>query len=922
MDEAFSVMDTSAKEVRFQPPAPARELDKLLHYAEKVVRREEDADMQATVKAFTLLVSVCLCVSQLCALPFTLGHISIVQVTGSATIMITSICSVLVLVKTKSFPGFCVIASVLLYSLGFILLDLAALGAQSPRRKWPYFLILTDFLVINQVDQKVLVAFIVLVLAHILIIYTDVVTDFGYLQIFRDLTDHCPTPPCSDASDAIDGSSTEILLFLFDFIVTRGLTSAHMQENQRQEETIILVGEITESLAVFSVDDLEDKLYRYTAASALQAALRDSLMALVRNLKSYRPFLPDALFQELHSPLTRRKSRHLSIAPPGMNSGTTSTLAFTDIKGSTTLWENDPENMQRALKIHNSIIRDEMDKFGGYEVKTIGDAFMVAFELPEDAVYFALCVQEHLMNAAWPHNFQHPYPNTVAFREQNGQPDYWRGLVVRIGINTGDAAMEVNGLTGRCDYLGQCVNIAARIESVGVGGAVAVSEETLLAIEACGDRNPVTLMDGVVIPMGVVPLKGVTDTTSLHLILPGSLREREQGVRRELRERNKEERERKERVFPTGVGSRSTSFASPTTQDLCGEETVTPKMDTLGVDNHHLGDISSEEVLSVMSTPTQLPLEKDAVTADTESTTTRSTHFSQGSSRASVDPSSRGQPTHSQMGSFRFGLAIPGTIPTLPSFGGNSNAAGMEKSVLATVGCVDITVDRGPATGSSFNPAFCVACSAILTCLQRTEGSSISLFSHKLLVGWNTTVPCKSHIVSSLRFLHLVSKNTAKTNARPATQCSFGTCSGSVVVGHIGSLSHRLMACVGVPVQLALSLCTSSVSLGIPCLYSLTNKIPEGHIASVMRPLERMIGVADSDVAGLLVMEVSPARVGVSSVMQMLDSGSEEEEDWGWGNGYKTAFEESNEEEIREHAADDRVLLMVADSMLTGIPLF
>ena len=54
-------------------------------------------------------------------------------------------------------------------------------------------------------------------------------------------------------------------------------------------------------------------------------------------------------------------------------------LVFTDIKNSTLLWDSYPAPMRSAIKIHNTIMRRQLRITGGYEVKTEGDAFMVAF---------------------------------------------------------------------------------------------------------------------------------------------------------------------------------------------------------------------------------------------------------------------------------------------------------------------------------------------------------------------------------------------------------------------------------------------------------------------------------------------------------------------------------------------------------------
>ena len=57
----------------------------------------------------------------------------------------------------------------------------------------------------------------------------------------------------------------------------------------------------------------------------------------------------------------------------------TVTLLFTDIEGSTHLWERAPEEMARAHERHDHLLRHAMDDNEGYVFKTVGDAFCVAF---------------------------------------------------------------------------------------------------------------------------------------------------------------------------------------------------------------------------------------------------------------------------------------------------------------------------------------------------------------------------------------------------------------------------------------------------------------------------------------------------------------------------------------------------------------
>jgi class 3 adenylate cyclase len=58
------------------------------------------------------------------------------------------------------------------------------------------------------------------------------------------------------------------------------------------------------------------------------------------------------------------------------------TFLFTDIEGSTRLWETQHAAMQRALARHDAILRDAIELNDGYLVKTTGDGALAAFAIP------------------------------------------------------------------------------------------------------------------------------------------------------------------------------------------------------------------------------------------------------------------------------------------------------------------------------------------------------------------------------------------------------------------------------------------------------------------------------------------------------------------------------------------------------------
>jgi len=129
----------------------------------------------------------------------------------------------------------------------------------------------------------------------------------------------------------------------------------------------------------------------------------------------------------------------------------TVTLLFTDIQGSTRLWEAEPEQMAAALRRHDDIMRAAIEGSGGYVFKTVGDAFCAAFATAPAAVQAALIAQRALWAQTWPTS---------------------RPITVRMGLHTG-VCEERDG-----DYFGPVVNRAARLEAVAHGGQVLVSGAT------------------------------------------------------------------------------------------------------------------------------------------------------------------------------------------------------------------------------------------------------------------------------------------------------------------------------------------------------------------------------------------------------------------------------------------------------------
>src|ERR1051326_3156049 len=80
---------------------------------------------------------------------------------------------------------------------------------------------------------------------------------------------------------------------------------------------------------------------------------------------------------------------------PDFPSGTV-TFLFTDIEGSTRLWEQPPEAMPQALPRHDALLRHAIEAHGGHVFKTVGDQFCAAFATAPAAVETAVAAQRAL----------------------------------------------------------------------------------------------------------------------------------------------------------------------------------------------------------------------------------------------------------------------------------------------------------------------------------------------------------------------------------------------------------------------------------------------------------------------------------------------------------------------------------------------
>eukprot|EP00803_Ostreobium_quekettii_P009241 evm.model.scf_479.8 EVM.evm.TU.scf_479.8 scf_479:49921-55992(-) len=209
--------------------------------------------------------------------------------------------------------------------------------------------------------------------------------------------------------------------------------------------------------------------------------------------------------------------------PPGlMGSGTRNSpsevsIVMTDVQGSTELWEWDDMTMDRALELHDTLMRSMMPLYCGHEVLRVadpaiytsalgtkfdtreivmviteGDSFTVAFHDPLDAVAYCVATQLKLLEVCWPASLcNHPQARQIPTRSGPGrntlpmaeEGSIFSGLRVRMAVGTGiPQRIRIHHVTKQNEYIGQMSLIADALLAVATGGMILMSSATFIAV--------------------------------------------------------------------------------------------------------------------------------------------------------------------------------------------------------------------------------------------------------------------------------------------------------------------------------------------------------------------------------------------------------------------------------------------------------
>jgi len=195
--------------------------------------------------------------------------------------------------------------------------------------------------------------------------------------------------------------------------------------------------------------------------------------------------LTNQTFRDIHRTDTLDVNQRLKI--------TSLTFLFTDLKGSTELYERVVDLVAFDLvKEHVQILHEIIAAESGAVVKTIGDAVMATFPTPDRALAAALRMREAMLG----------------LNEKHRSED----LLLKIGIHEGPCLAVT--LNDRQDYFGQTVNIASRVQALAVSRSILATGSVVDHPRA----SEILQTDGIKPTARRLPLRGITDEVSVYEI--------------------------------------------------------------------------------------------------------------------------------------------------------------------------------------------------------------------------------------------------------------------------------------------------------------------------------------------------------------------------------------------------------------------
>eukprot|EP01063_Lacrimia_lanifica_P025947 TRINITY_DN3408_c0_g1_i7.p1 TRINITY_DN3408_c0_g1~~TRINITY_DN3408_c0_g1_i7.p1 ORF type:complete len:928 (+),score=273.50 TRINITY_DN3408_c0_g1_i7:102-2885(+) len=361
-------------------------------------------------------------------------------------------------------------------SISILLVDLGFAAGMKPR-SWPWFVVVVDVLLVARARTSASVVLVIAVCVWLVVTQIEHDVRFGLFDLpglppysVRRGYCGCEHPPCALASGGFSLKGYGNLLFVsstfvLDFLITRGFARQVQLEKENVEAAIEAADGIACALAKFDLAKARKQLKQQH--HTVPPGLRDAFERILHNLQDYRPFLPTSLFEmaaesafgdDLADDEYAAALRHqVTRSPPGRDAASPE-IAVVVLSAALdeSMWDCAGAVMSDAIRRFSTTVRKLVARHNGYESKSCGDEFVVAFDDAASAVRFASDMHVTLLEIEWPDEL-------LLVKQCEPDPfNLWRGLAAKIAVEFGVVSAHLNELTGRCSYRGPLVVQAHR----------------------------------------------------------------------------------------------------------------------------------------------------------------------------------------------------------------------------------------------------------------------------------------------------------------------------------------------------------------------------------------------------------------------------------------------------------------------------
>ena len=266
--------------------------------------KKDDSPLQIKRKKIFNVTSVIGIIVVLFLLPYAFsGGMYWLMLAGIISLIANISCLVYICVlKYQANDWFIYVAC--MFSCSLIIMSDFASSLTLSSANWPLFVLLTDILLIVETPPQLSVSAVIFCCTWLIIRTSERVFRFGLYDFSwgvpdqaarRDSLCGCETLPCSvPFSEGVGDLGTEIVVFVIDFLCTRGFALSVLEEKGRILASIDTANHIAKSLSRFDLEMASELLDE----AVIPDELKLSFELILANLKSYRPYLPQSCFPE------------------------------------------------------------------------------------------------------------------------------------------------------------------------------------------------------------------------------------------------------------------------------------------------------------------------------------------------------------------------------------------------------------------------------------------------------------------------------------------------------------------------------------------------------------------------------------------------------------------------------------------------